>query len=238
MRTRLLAIGGLLAAVAVLALPATAMAADTSTTTSSTTTTTTIAPTTTSTSTTTTTTAPAQTTTTTAGCPAGAAAIENADTNASADSNTVTATFKVVANCHNVQLSLASYRVHSSTNKPLAASVRGFFDAGQGRLVLHLPAECTYDVFLMVGAPPARGPSIDDDFVLTGGTRTSTSCNGGGGGGGGGTTTPPPSGQLPFTGTMALPMLLVGLGLVAGGTTFLLVARIRRTARVPGEPQR
>jgi hypothetical protein len=234
-RTRLLAIGGLLAAVAVLALPATAMAADTSTTTSSTTTTT-IAPTTTSTSTTTTTTLPAATTTT-AGCPAGADKIESADTNASADSNTVTATFKVVAGCHDVQLSLASYRVHSSTNKPVWASVRGFFDAGQGRLVLHLPAECTYDVYLMLGAPPARAPSIDDDFVLAGGTRTSSVCHGGGGGGGG-TTTPPPSGQLPFTGTMALPMLLVGLGLVAGGTTFVLLARTRRGSRVAGQSQR
>ena len=232
-RTRLLAIGGLLAAMALFAFPATAMAADTSTSSTSSTTSTTAPPasttttstsTSTSASTTTSTTEPAPTT---AGCPAGAAAIENADTNASADSNTITATFKVVAGCHNVQLSLASYRIFSSTNKPLSASVRGFFDAGQGKLVLHLPAECTYDVFLIVGPPPATSPNIDDDIVLAGGTRSSTVCHGGGGG----TTTRPPTGQLPFTGTMAMPMLLVGLGLIVGGTTFVLLARTRRTAR-------
>jgi hypothetical protein len=210
-RHRLLTLAGAIA-LALAMLPTVAMA---QTPTSSSTTT----------STTTTTTLPDESSTTQVECPEGAGKVEGADVNADSENQLVTATFTVADGCEGVKLTLASYRVFGSTNKPLSDSVADVVDAGDGQLTLTLPATCTYEVYLVLGDAPATAPDIDQDEVLAGGTRTSTACSGGGSDDDGPT--------LPFTGTStAVPLLVLGLGLVTGGASFLLLTRTRRTRRL------
>ena len=105
----------------------------------------------------------------------------------------------------------------------------GVFDAGEHKLVLNLPRGCNFDVRLSLGDPAPTVPSIEDDRVISGGTRVSTyPCNASSAGGGSSAPATPVAGRLPFTGGTTLPLLMAGLAaLAAGGALLVLVRRPR-----------
>ena len=163
-------------------------------------------------------------------CPDGLEAVSGVSLDDERDAQRVTATFTLAEGCENQKVSLAHYKDVAGTRDPLTDSVAGVFDAGEHKLVLNLPRGCNFDVRLALGDPAPTVPSIEDDRVISGGTRVSTyPCNASSAGGGSSAPATPVAGRLPFTGGTTLPLLMAGLAaLAAGGALLVLVRRPRR----------